>query len=174
MKRFNELLVIITLSLFSYQVNAQDYQVMSLGLDPELIIDGAYDDDNTPVLHAHFSWVSKLENKNEIGIKVSFANLKYRYFDYGFIYNHNINLLKSNMFETLIGTKVGLIHRSYPEFYSKKLYLNYELNAQARIWISKEFGFYTKINFGPRHDLDYYGNHKAISYEVEIGTVFKF
>lgn len=167
--------LIILLFLSVGVVNAQDRQIMSLGVDPQLLLNGAYNYDNTPVLHIHFSWLSSLESGSEIGVNTSFANLKpYDYFDYNFIYNRKIRLINNNKIETLVGGNVGFILRSYPKFYDKKLYFNYGLNTQLRYWITKDFGLYSKVSVNPRNDLDYYGKHKSLHYEVEAGLIISF
>tara|TARA_R110000772_G_scaffold66665_2_gene148331 strand:- start:4044 stop:4610 length:567 start_codon:yes stop_codon:yes gene_type:complete len=173
--------IIALLFLTSVEAKAQA-QIISLGVDPELAINGAYDYDNTPVSHIHFSWVSRTSLNDEIGIKVSYADLKYDYFNFGFIYNKKINLLNLShncnrsleVVETLVGAQVGMTQRNYPEFKTQKLYFDPQLNAQVRWWVTDIVGVYSKVNFSPRFDLDYYGKHKAIHYEVEIGLIANF
>jgi hypothetical protein len=150
-------------------------QIVYFGIDPTLAVVGAYDYDNTPVLHAHFSWITANESGNEGGIYVSYANLQpYNYFDMGFLYNRRIVIFKTDAIDTLLGAEIGLIVRSYPLYDTQKAYLDYGLNAQTRFWFTKNFGVYSKLSFGPRNDLDYYGEHQFAHYDVEIGIQIGF
>jgi hypothetical protein len=178
----NKLTVLVLLLLVSFTKVKAQAQIISLGLDPELAMFGAYDYEDNPVLHLHFSWASRISLKEELGIKVSFANLKYSYFSYGFIYNRKLNLINLSencnrsldVVETLVGAKLGIIQRNYPEFKTQKIYFDPQLNAQIRWWITDSVGIYSKVNFSPRRDLNYYGSHQSIHYEVEVGLITNF
>mgnify|MGYP003630444949 FL=1 len=180
-KTIVSLVLLAITTFFSIKVSAQA-QIISFGVDPELAINGAYDYDDTPVTHIHFSWVSRISLNDEIGIKTSFADLKYSYFNYGFMYNRKVNLINIprncnrslDVVETIVGTQLGMTQRNYPDFDTKKLYFDYQLNAQIRWWITDEFGIYSKVNFSPRRDLNYYGSHQAIHYEMEVGLITNF
>ena len=173
--------ILILTTFISINAKAQS-QIVSLGLDTELAINGAYDYDDTPVLHLHFSWVSRVSNNDEIGIKTSFADLKYSYFNYGFMYNRKVNLIRLprncnrslDVIETIVGAQLGMTQRNYPEFKTKKLYFDPQINLQLRWWIKDFVGIYSKVNLSPRRDLDYYGSHQAINYEVEVGLITNF
>ena len=173
--------ILILATFISINVKAQS-QIVSFGVDPELAINGAYDYDDTPVTHIHFSWVSRISLNDEIGIKTSFADLKYSYFNYGFMYNRKVNLIRLprncnrslDVIETIVGAQLGMTQRNYPDFDTKKLYFDPQINAQIRWWITDKFGVYSKVNFSPRLDLDYYGKHKAVHYEVEVGLITNF
>ena len=168
-------LLFIALILVTVQTVAQDRQVISLGADPKLAIVGAYENSDTPVLHIHFSWLTSFESGNEWGVRVSYANLQpYNYFDYGFLYNRRIRLFNNEQFETLVGARLGLIVRSYPEYDTQKAYFDYGVNAQMRFMLNDWFGFFIKGTLGPRNDLDYYGDHQAIHFENNIGVIVKF
>ena len=157
-----------------YLTQAQERQIISLGVDPKLAIVGAYEYDNTPVAHIHFEWVTSLE-KWEGGIRASYANLQpYKYFDMGFLYNRKILIFKNEMVETLAGAEIGLIVRDYPLYETQKAYFDYGVNAQMRFWLSNWFGFYVKGSLSPRNDLDYYGSHQLAHFDSELGIVISF
>ena len=173
--------ILILTTLISINAKAQN-QIISFGVDPELAINGAYDYDNTPVSHIHLSWVSRINTKEEIGVKVSFAPLYYSYFNYGFMYNRKVNLIRLprncnrslDVIETLVGAQLGMTQRNYPEFDTQKLYFDPQINAQIRWWVTDKFGIYSKVNLTPRMDLKYYGNNESIHYEVEVGLITNF
>ena len=177
MKNNKELIIVIIIVLFCLfmsRVQAQERQIISIGIDPKLAIEGAYDYDNTPVAHIHFEWLTSLE-KWEGGIRVSYANLQpYKYFDMGFLYNRKINLFKTEAVETLIGAEIGLIVRDFPLYDTQKAYFDYGINTQMRFWLSSWFGFYVKGSLSPRNDLDYYGSHQFAHFDGELGIVINF
>ena len=168
-------IILIILTVCAFQCSAQGGgQIITLGVDPKLAIVGAYEDDPTPVAHIHFSWLTSLE-KWEAGTRVSYANLKpYAYFDMGFLYNRKIFVFNTEAVETLVGAELGLIVRQYPLYETQKIYLDYGINTEVRFWLSDWFGFYTKLSAGPRNDLDYYGPHQLVHFDVETGVKFRF
>jgi len=165
---------LIILFFCTYICNSQERQIISIGIDPKLAIVGAYDYEPTPVLHIHFEWLTSLE-RYEIGIRVSYANLKpVKYYDMGLLYNRKINLFKTEAVETLAGAEIGLIVRDYPLYETQKAYFDYGINAQMRFWLSDWFGFYVKGSLSPRNDLDYYGSHQFAHFDGELGIAINF
>lgn len=174
---FKILMLLCVIIVFNSCASQRDYErhIVNVGADPGILINGAYEYNDTPVLHAHLSLTTSHTNGNELGMYVSYANLQpYNYFDMGFLYNRRFDVLKTEKIETLIGITGGLIARSYPDYETKKVYPDVGINAELRWWITPWLGVYTKGSGGPRWDLNFYGPHQFIHFDVEGGLVASF
>ena len=160
-------------------VNGQNY--ISGGLDPALLIRGAYDHDDTPVAAFSFN-IMATEGSNEIGIFVEYANLDPLYAAGGIAYNRVIFGEHYDGLKGLLGMDVGVIHREFAAkwFEEDKTLRTYRvfgttsLNATLRYDFGGVF-LQTRLNYRYRRDLDIYYDDSypfVLSGAVEFGVKF--
>ena len=165
-----KLLIILLLSLNLY---AQDKQIISLGADAKLLINGAYSYDDTPVLDGYFSWITQKENGIELGLFTEYANLNPKFFSMGFSGGYNFDLI--NRFDTVINLEGGLIVRDFDYYDTQKAYLFMGANGIIRYWFLDWLSLDARLNVKYRNDLaKYYNDSNPMRISGILGLSFKF
>ncbi len=142
-------LVIMLVILTTLITQAQEKHIFTVGFDPKLALDGAYDYDDTPILDFYFSAVVQVK-RNEIGIVGEYANINPYYWSFGFMYNRL--LIKTNRIDVLLGGEVIIIQRGFkPQVQNE--FIAYGLNATTRFYIVDCLSVNLKLNAKYRTDL---------------------
>lgn len=166
----NIIYILLFLSVF---VHAQDKQIISIGADVQLLVNGAYSYDDTPVLDAYFNWVTQKDNGVEIGIFVEYAKLNPKFYSMGFSGGYNFDLIRR--FDTVINLEGGLIVRDFDGYETQKAYLFAGANGIVRYWVFDWVSLDARLNVKYRNDLaKYYNDPKPIRYSGILGLSFKF
>jgi len=160
MKKLTYILLLISFISFS-----QEKQIFKIGLDPKLAISGAYSYDKTPVLDATLTVLTQLENGNEWGINIEYANLKPTYYHYGFIFNKVIT--KGNTIETLLGVELLALFRDF-KAPKTQLWLTSGINAECRFYVFRNSGIALRYNYKYRPEYKIFRTNGMI----ELFTTF--
>lgn len=162
--------IILFLALNVY---SQDKQIISIGVDAKLLINGAYSYDDTPVLDGYFNWITQKDNGVEVGLFVEYANLNPNFFAMGFSGGYNFNLVRR--FDTVLNLEGGLIVRSFENYDTQKVFLFMGVNGIVRFWIVDFISLDLRLNVKYRNDLaKHYNDSNPIRISGITGLSFKF
>lgn len=102
---------IILFLLLSYSVlsTSQEVNFLQIGVDPSLLIDGAYDYDKSPVLNVFFRAGTKFESNIAAGMSIEYADLNPFYLSYGVFASKVFNL--SNIISISTGPEFVVLQR---------------------------------------------------------------
>ena len=168
MRYIKFLLLFLALNVYS-----QDRQIISIGADAKLLVDGAYSYDDTPVLDGYFSWITQKDNGVELGLFVEYANLNPKFYSMGFSGGYNFNLVRR--FDTVLNLEGGLIIRSFPLYDTQKAYMFMGANGIIRYWFFNWVSLDLRLNVKYRNDLaKYYNDSNPIRISGVTGFSFKF
>jgi hypothetical protein len=183
MKRFKELILMGIFLFISYQVMSQDFEekpIFEIGYDPGLAINGAYNNNDTPVLHFHFAGGLQFESGNQFLIETTYANLEpASYYSIGLQFNKYINynpiketklrvfgvtLFDASKLDYYIGGGPMIIQRGYNSN-EKKIFVTGKLNGKIAYNIGKVTSFYVNLDYLYRPERDI----KKFKSQVDIG-----
>lgn len=157
-----KLLLVILVMVSSYTYS-QDYLLMSVGIDPKLAIDGAYEYDSSSVMDVQLKFGTRLGNGLEVGLQFEYADLKPYYFSYGLFMNYVLSNRKKTILYSL-GVEGIAIDRGYNKRMQELAMDNvlaYGLNAEVRFRIVDDLFVGFILNETHRNDLKYmYGENK--------------
>tara|TARA_R110000851_G_scaffold305835_1_gene463990 strand:- start:6409 stop:6966 length:558 start_codon:yes stop_codon:yes gene_type:complete len=177
MKRFKGLMIIGLFLLFTSQVMAQDeHPIFEIGADPVLVIDGAYDYDDTPVLHFRFAVGTEYVNGNQALLEVTYANLQPAYFfSIAGVYNvevkSNVFLNKKinigsftifdfNQMSTYVGGGPMYIQRGFHSS-EKKEFLSFKVQTKLEYNLNDWLAWYLAYEYIGRGDIDTFAKYQG-------------
>ena len=165
--------IIYTLFFLSVFTHAQDKQIISIGADVQLLVNGAYSYDETPVLDGYFNIVTQREDNKEFGVFVEYANLNPKFFAMGLTGGYNFNLVRR--FDTVLNLEGGLIVRSFEDYDTQKVFLFVGANGIVRYWFLDWLSLDLRLNVKYRNDLaKFYNDSNPIRISGITGLSFKF
>jgi hypothetical protein len=133
---------------------AQEYKkALTFGVDPKLMIDGAYEDSQRPSMHYYASLIFPENETWEFGLKVNYTEaLEAPYFNWGGF--ANIKWLQLNQFRGELfyehtvysGVEVTMLMRP-------KLYYSVGINTGYRFQMTEHWGLFVEMNLMTRPEL---------------------
>lgn len=159
--------LLIILLLVGFSIEAQEKYLFTVGFDPKLALNGAYEDLNSTI-DLIFSAQTGIGN-NYYGIQIEYADLEPYYYSTGFIYDRYITSLKS--IEMFAGGELLYLQRGFRKKQSE--FIAYGINLTARKTVLDVFGISLRLNYKRRPDLikTYNGDKFKLSGYFEINYI---
>lgn len=183
MKTFIFLILLIpTMTMINAQsrrhIDSGQQQVIRIGTNPEILINGAYDYDSSH-LAITFDWVNKFESGIEVGITAEFVELDPYYFAGGFQGNFPMIFKDRNGFEALIGIEAMFINRGIAPVNDDgqqlgNTWLSAKVKAIARYNLNDLLDLNLILSGQTRQDTNILWNGDKYSWGVHFKVGFKF
>lgn len=161
--------------IFSITTYAQNKQIITVGLNPKIVFDGAYDYSEHGNFSGTFSWVNKFQSGIEGGLAVEYTKLEPYYFTTGFIINVPLQVVYSPKIETLIGLEALYLQRGKIRQGSEQNFFTSGLNAILRWYLIDELALNLRLNGKLRPDTRklYSGQKSSWGGFIEISYIFE-
>jgi len=160
-------IIIYILLIINTLAHSQEKYLFTVGFDPKLALNGAYEDVNSTI-DLIFSAQTGIGN-NYYGLQIEYADLEPYYFSTGFIYDRYITSLKS--IEMFAGGELIYLQRGFRRKQSE--FIAYGINLTARKTLLGVFGISLRLNYKRRPDLikTYNGDKFKLSGYFEINYI---